>query len=109
MLTFTLRALCFFFLCSHQQLLSICRTYGATKVSASEQREKKPEVWLLLNSAHLYTGQVSVLRCYMDSSVSIVVDFVQRDGLFLHELKQPQQDLLLERQTGEKKVSFLCV
>lgn len=54
---------------------------------------------LLSSSTHLYTGQVSILSCYVDSSVSILVDFVQRDCLFLHELKQPQQDLLLERQT----------
>lgn len=55
--------------------------------------------WVLSHITHLNTGQVSILSCYVDGRVSILVNFIQRDGLFLHELKQPQQDLLLQRDT----------
>lgn len=54
---------------------------------------------VLSHVTHLNTGQVSILSCYVDGRVSILVNFVQRDGLFLHELQQPQQDLLLQRDT----------
>lgn len=54
---------------------------------------------ILSRSTHLYTGKVPILSCDVYSGVSVLIDFVQRDGLFLHELKQPQQDLFLERRT----------
>lgn len=53
-------------------------------------------------SAHLYAGEVSVLSCHMDGRVPVLIHFVQRDGLFLHELKQPQQDFLLDTQTDRR-------
>lgn len=46
---------------------------------------------------YLDTGEVSVLRRHVDGCVSVLVHFVQGDGLFLHELQQPQQNLLLHR------------
>lgn len=58
---------------------------------------------------HLYTGEVSVLSSHVDGGVSVLVDFVQRDRLFLHELKQPQQDLLLERHTERRTETCYCI
>lgn len=76
-----------------------------TSVPATTGWQKTEELLFFPSSTHLYTGQVSVLGCHVDSSVSVLVDFVQRDCLFLHELKQPQQDLLLQRQT--ERTAFL--
>lgn len=36
---------------------------------------------------HLYAGEVSVLSGNVHGGVALLVNFVQRDGLFLHELK----------------------
>ena len=38
-------------------------------------------------SAYLEAGEVSVLGRYVDRSVPLLVDLVQRDGLLLHELQ----------------------
>lgn len=47
----------------------------------------------------LDAGKVTILGGHVHGSVSVLVNLVQGDGLFLHELKEPQQDLLLETQT----------
>ena len=44
---------------------------------------------------YLYAPEVAMLWGHMNSTVTILVHFIQRDALLLHELKKPQQNLLL--------------
>lgn len=66
--------------------------------------------WFLLHrqqsrpaAAYLDTGEMSVLSRHVDGRVSVLVDLVQGDGLLLHELEQPQQNLLLRRNTDDNR------
>lgn len=56
--------------------------------------------------AYLYAPEVAMLRGHVNGAVPILVHFIQRDALFLHELKKPQQNLLL--QTPGQLVLMAC-
>lgn len=47
---------------------------------------------------HLYASKVAMLWGDVNSAVAFLVHFIQWDALFLHELKKPQENLLLYTQ-----------
>lgn len=67
------------------------RNRTETETSVASKHSKKFQDMMFkfpqASVTHLYAGEVSVLSGNVHGGVALLVNFVQRDGLFLHELK----------------------